>query len=207
MEEIIKLLLAVLVGGLIGSEREFRHGLGLRTLMLVCLGATMFTIYSRGFAQESGDPRRVAAAVVTGVGFLGAGVILREKGRIMGLTTAASIWVVAALGMGIGLGLYLFVAAATALVFAVLWGIPRLAALTNARKTYTYQATCVLDEAKYEALNALFSQAGLTLNDQTVAKQGDQMICIWQAHGSWEAHEAVMSRFLGDTAVIEFHIV
>ena len=69
MEEILKLLLAVLVGGLIGSEREFRHGLGLRTLMLVCLGSTLFTMYSDLFAWGEGDPRRIAAAVVSGVGF------------------------------------------------------------------------------------------------------------------------------------------
>lgn len=206
MEEIIKLLLAVLVGGLIGSEREFRHGLGLRTMMLVCLGATMFTIYSRLFAWGEGDPRRIAAAVVTGVGFLGAGVILREQGRILGLTTAASIWVVAALGMGIGLGMYPFVGIGTALIFIILWGVPRLMMLINPRKTFSYQATFVLDEAKYEALNALFDQAGLTINDQTFSKKGDQMACIWQAYGDVNAHEQVMEQFLHDPDVTEFHV-
>jgi len=207
MEEIIKLLLAVLVGGLIGSEREFRHGLGLRTMMLVCLGAAMFTIYSDRFAPGQGDPRRIAAAVVTGVGFLGAGVILREQGRILGLTTAASIWTVAALGMGIGLGMYFFVAIGTALIVVILWGVPRLAALANAPKTFTYQATCILDETKYEALSALFHQAGLTINSQTISKQDDQMLCIWQAYGDVNGHEEIMFHFLRDPAVIEFHVV
>ena len=204
MEEIFKLLLAVLVGGLIGSEREFRHGMGLRTLMLVCLGSTLFTMYSDLFAWGEGDPRRIAAAVVSGVGFLGAGVILREQGRILGLTTAASVWIVAALGMGIGIGMYVIVAAGTLLVFVILWGVPRLALLTKARTTLTYQATCLLDEQKYDELTGFFHTANLTINNQTVSKRGDQMICIWQVYGAPDNHEQVMQRFITDPAVIEF---
>jgi NADPH:quinone reductase-like Zn-dependent oxidoreductase len=72
-ETILKIILAVFVGGLIGAEREFRIGTGLSTMMLVCLGSTLFTIYSDNFAFGEGDPRRIATAVVTGVGFLAAG--------------------------------------------------------------------------------------------------------------------------------------
>jgi putative Mg2+ transporter-C (MgtC) family protein len=122
-EDILKLVAAVLVGGLIGFERQFRHGTGLRTMMLVCLGATMFTLYSDLFAFQEGDPRRIAAAVVTGVGFLGAGMILRYRGGVMGLTTAATVWLVAALGMGIGIDQYVLVGVATILVLIVLWGV------------------------------------------------------------------------------------
>ena len=132
---LFKLLLAAIVGALIGAEREVRTGFGLRTLMLICLGATLFTIYSDVFAFGEGDPRRIAAAVVTGVGFLGAGMILRHKGGVFGLTTAATVWLVAALGMGIGIGLYAIVAVATVLVLIVLWAIPLLQNLTNARQT------------------------------------------------------------------------
>ena len=153
MEDILlKLVLALLVGGLIGAEREIRVGQGLRTMMLICLGAAMFTVFSRIFAVGEGDPRRIAAAVVTGVGFLGAGMILRHQGAVVGITTAASIWLVAALGMGIGMGQYLMVGAATVLVLIVLWAIPRFQQLTNARRTYTYEAVCPLNEKKYEAL-------------------------------------------------------
>jgi len=131
---IIKLLLAVLVGALVGAEREFRTGLGLRTLTLICLGSTLFTIYSDFFAVGEGDPRRIAAAVVTGVGFLGAGMILRHRGGVFGLTTAATVWLVAALGMGIGIEQYSLVAVATVLVLIVLWVVPLLQRLTNARR-------------------------------------------------------------------------
>lgn len=206
MEEILKLLVAVLVGGLIGSEREFRHGMGLRTLILVCLGATMFTIYSDLFAWGEGDPRRIAAAVVSGVGFLGAGVILREHGRVLGLTTAASVWIVAALGMGIGIEMYGLVAVGTALVFVILWGIPRLAIVSKAQITLTYQATCLLDETKYEELTTLFHTAKLTVNSQTISKRGDQMICAWQVYGNPDSHDKVMQKFITDPTVIDFDV-
>jgi putative Mg2+ transporter-C (MgtC) family protein len=207
MEEIIMLLLAVWVGGLIGLEREFRHGMGLRTLMLVCLGATMFTIYSDHFAFGEGDPRRIAAAVVTGVGFLGAGVILREKGRILGLTTAASVWAVAALGMGIGMGMYAMVAVGTLLMIGILWGIPRLTLLSKARITRTYQATCSFDQEKHAELTALFHTAKLTVNKETISKHGDRMVCTWNVVGDPDSHKQVMQNFMTDPAVIEFDAV
>jgi putative Mg2+ transporter-C (MgtC) family protein len=99
--------------------------MGLRTMVLICLGAAMFTIFSEIFVGE-GDPRCIAATVVTGVGFLGAGIILRHRGSLFGLTTAATVWLVAALGMGIGMGKYAIVVAATVLVLVALWVIPAL---------------------------------------------------------------------------------
>ena len=94
-EVILQMILAVVVGAIIGSERQIRVGQGVRTLSLICLGATLFTIYSDIFTDESFDPTRIAASVVTGVGFLGAGMILRNRGAVVGLTTAASVWLVA----------------------------------------------------------------------------------------------------------------
>ena len=106
-EDIIKLLLAVLTGGLIGAEREFRDkAAGFRTIILICVGAALFTMFSLRLGGDK-DPVRIAASVVSGVGFLGAGAILRSDGRIVGLTTASTIWLAAALGMGIGGGQYL----------------------------------------------------------------------------------------------------
>ena len=105
------MLLAMLIGGLIGAEREFRDkAAGFRTIIFICVGSTMFTILSAkiGGAQ---DPSRIAASIVTGVGFIGAGAILQERERVIGLTTASTIWIAAALGMGIGavaIGLRLF---------------------------------------------------------------------------------------------------
>ena len=90
-EDILKILLAVIAGGLIGIEREFRDkAAGFRTLIFICTGACLFTILSAKLAPN--DSVRIAANIVTGVGFLGAGVILRDGGKVIGLTTAAMIW-------------------------------------------------------------------------------------------------------------------
>jgi putative Mg2+ transporter-C (MgtC) family protein len=112
--------MAVLIGGVIGAEREFRDkSAGFRTLIFICVGACLFTIGSIELGGP-GDPVRIAAQIVSGIGFLGAGAILRNGVKITGLTTAATIWLVAALGMAIGGGLYLLTGAA-AVVLVVLW--------------------------------------------------------------------------------------
>ena len=108
LNEIIRLLFAVFIGGLIGIERELHYkAAGFRTMMLICVGAALFTMFSIRIGGPS-DPARIAAQIVTGVGFIGAGVILHEKGEVRGITTAASIWAAAALGIGIGAGYLLF---------------------------------------------------------------------------------------------------
>jgi len=126
LEMILRLLLAAALGALIGYQRE-RAGktAGVRTHGLICLGAALFTVASiYGFGSAT-DPARVAAGVVAGIGFLGAGAIMhREGGLVAGLTTAATIWVVAGIGMVAGAGLYLVSAVATVLILAALF-IPR----------------------------------------------------------------------------------
>jgi len=122
LEMVLRLLLAAALGAIIGYQRE-RAGkqAGLRTHILISTGAALISLISiYGFGDAS-DPARVAAGVVVGVGFLGAGVILHRQGGIVaGLTTAATIWVVAGIGLAAGTGLYIVAAVATALVLGVL---------------------------------------------------------------------------------------
>src|SRR5215471_6163243 len=104
-----RLLWAALLGAAIGIERNIRkRPAGMRTGVCVCVGAALFTIVSAEFAKATGDPSttRIASNIVQGIGFLGAGVILRERGSVVGLTTAATIFVVAAIGMSAGAGFY-----------------------------------------------------------------------------------------------------
>lgn len=121
-----RLVLAVALGGLIGIEREtVGKPAGLRTHALVCLGAALYmliSVKSPDFfpGATTVDPGRIAAGVVTGIGFLGAGTIMRASGSVKGLTTAASIWTVAAIGLAVGVGYYLTAAVAAALALAVL---------------------------------------------------------------------------------------
>ena len=117
-ETIFQLLLAVALGALIGFERELKHRpAGLRTHMLVSLGAAIFAIISISFDIE---PSRVAAGIVAGIGFLGAGSIIAHKGHIRGITSAATLWVVAAIGLSIGVGQFMIAIISAVFVFAVL---------------------------------------------------------------------------------------
>jgi putative Mg2+ transporter-C (MgtC) family protein len=128
---LVRLALAVLLGGAIGFERELRdREAGLRTHMLVCLGSALFTIVSAyGFSEflVSGDPviradpTRIAAQIVTGIGFLGAGAIIRQGVSVRGLTTAATLWVAAAIGMAAGAGYYSGAIIATVVTLIALW--------------------------------------------------------------------------------------
>jgi len=120
---ILRLLLATALGAIIGYQRE-RAGkaAGLRTHILICVGAALFTIASLYGFGATADPARVAAGIVAGIGFLGAGAIIRTgEGIVAGLTTAATIWAVAGIGLAAGAGLYLASAVTTALILIVLF--------------------------------------------------------------------------------------
>src|SRR2546423_469828 len=135
LEAILRLVLAGIAGGLIGLEREIRgRQAGFRTNTLVCLGSCLVMIVSAQFALHawpthppgSGininvDPARIAYGVMTGIGFLGAGTIIKHRVGVLGLTTAAGMWCVAAIGLAIGFGMYVVGAFATAIVLLVLW--------------------------------------------------------------------------------------
>jgi putative Mg2+ transporter-C (MgtC) family protein len=122
----LRLLLAVVLGAAIGVEREFsRHPAGLRTLLLVSLGSCLFSSLGVALVPGNQDVTRIAAQVVTGIGFLGAGAILRQGSSVKGLTTAASIWVAAAIGMTCGFGLYVLALLATVVSIIALVAIGR----------------------------------------------------------------------------------
>lgn len=120
LEILIRLLLSAILGALIGYEREIYHkAAGLRTHMLVCVGSALITLVSiYGFVD--GDPARVASSIITGIGFLGAGAIIVGKGDVKGLTTAATLWMVAGLGLAVGSGFYWGGLMASALVILIL---------------------------------------------------------------------------------------
>jgi len=127
-ENVISIILAVVLGVVIGLEREIRgKAAGLRTNALICLGAAVFTIISEqmGGGREA-SPTRIAAQIVTGVGFLGAGAIIRGRGSIHGLTTAATIWMVASIGMACGAGFFLLAVTSTIIALIVLIGLTPL---------------------------------------------------------------------------------
>ncbi len=127
VEIIVRLLAAIVFGGIIGWERESRQRpAGLRTHMMVGLGAGSFTLMAVQMAGPTADPVRVVQGVVTGIGFLGAGSIIQSRGEVQGVTTAAGIWVVGAIGAACGLGSYSIAAVALAFAFIILTVLKRL---------------------------------------------------------------------------------
>jgi putative Mg2+ transporter-C (MgtC) family protein len=143
LDIVLRVVLAAALGGAIGLERELRdREAGLRTHLLVSVGAALFTMVSAyawtdwQFSQRNGlvfDPTRIAAQVVTGIGFLGAGAIIRQGLSVKGLTTAATLWVVAAIGMAAGVGYYEAALVTTALVLVSLWPLRIIAYRLSAR--------------------------------------------------------------------------
>lgn len=125
MVYLVPILVSTLAGGLIGIEREYRDkSAGFRTMILIAIGSTLFTIISQKLGMPEKESTRIAASIVTGIGFIGAGVVLRDGANIRGITTAASIWLVAALGMASGIGEFILVGAVTLLALIVLWALP-----------------------------------------------------------------------------------
>jgi putative Mg2+ transporter-C (MgtC) family protein len=154
-EGVVRLLLIVVLAGVVGLERELREQeAGLRTHMLVGVGATLFVITGNfawselEFGNDVGvvlDPSRVVAYVITGIGFLGAGTIIKHGINIKGLTTAASLWVVAAVGVAVGAGEYGLGVIATAIVLLSLWPVRKLADAVGIRASHMHRLELELE--------------------------------------------------------------
>jgi putative Mg2+ transporter-C (MgtC) family protein len=206
LPDIIKVLLAILVGGLIGLEREFRDkDAGFRTLIFICAGSTLFTIFSLRLSPV-GDAGRIAAQIVSGVGFLGAGVILREGGQIRGLTTASTVWLVAALGMGIGMGQFMFSVSATAIFLFVLFVFPiierRIARLSETR---TYHVTVEEDRSKLDHIHDYLIDNGLNIKRSKQGRRGRRILGMWETYGHSKKHDRVVDLMFKDPEIEEFH--
>jgi len=164
---IFRLLVAAILGGLIGLEREFKHrAAGLRTNMFICFGAAMFTLLSQRLAGIPSDAARIAAQIIPGIGFIGAGSILHTRGLTTGLTSAATLFVVASVGMAAGGGLYLTAIFATALVLLALFILGHLEETFNVKLLITsYEVTGgSVDEITHEVNRILEARHRLMQN-------------------------------------------
>jgi putative Mg2+ transporter-C (MgtC) family protein len=127
-EDLISIILATFLGAAVGLERELSgKSAGLRTNLLICLGAAIFTIISKRMIVTEGSTTRIAAQLVTGVGFLGAGALIQDRRGVHGLTTAATIWLVASIGMACGAGFHDLAVVSTLIAIIVLAGLLKLA--------------------------------------------------------------------------------
>ena len=125
---ILRLIVAVVLGGLIGLERdENNHAAGLRTHMIVCLGAALVMVVGESMHLQtgSGDIMRLGAQVISGIGFLGAGCIIADRGKVRGITTAAGLWTTACVGLAVGSGQFVLALVVVALMLIIMWALPR----------------------------------------------------------------------------------
>lgn len=204
-----RLLLSAVLGGLIGLEREFKHRpAGLRTNMFICFGAAMFTILSEELAGAfSGDHTRIAAQIIPGIGFIGAGSILHAKQGVTGLTTAATLFVVASIGMACGGGLYLDAIFATLLILLALLVLGWLERWMNLKPLYmNYTLISARPSEEMVAdVNKILENLGLTLNGIKLGKVGDRQKLVCMIDGTRIEHRELLEqlRLLPDVQSIE----
>lgn len=194
----VKLLLAALAGGLVGLERE-KHGrpAGLRTNLLVAVGSCVMMLVSEAFYTKYSifdaestlrlDPSRVAAQIVTGIGFIGAGVILKDGASVRGLTTAASLWAVAGLGMAFGMGFFSLGVIATLLVLVSLNFLKKLDPMIKKERFLSLAVTAVNREGLLEELQEIIAARKLLVSDivshvDLVANELFYQVVITQQH-------------------------
>ncbi|PMQ01204.1 MAG: magnesium transporter MgtC [Dictyoglomus sp. NZ13-RE01] len=182
LEIVLRLLLSVVLGGIIGWEREKEEKpAGLRTHMLVCLGSTLIMIVSAyGFpGRYPSDPGRIAAQVITGIGFIGAGTILRTGATIKGLTTAASIWTVAGIGLAVGVGLYFPAILTTLLVVATLILAVKLeVSLIGSHKPLSLR--CVIEDrpGSIGAIGSLLGSMNVDIKQIEISSEWDGKVIL-----------------------------
>src|SRR5580658_9955600 len=206
---VIKLALAVLIGGAIGAEREYRSkSAGFRTLTLICLGSTILTIFSV-IIGTPGNPDRIASNIATGIGFVGAGVIFKGDGsgsKVSGITTAAMIWVTAGLGMAIGAGYLLVSICAAAFILLVLLTFMLLEGwIDRINQIHVYKIVCQFENESLNRYEDLFKRHHLKFRRNSQRKSEENLITgEWVVQGSERNHRHCIHEVLRDQTVREF---
>jgi putative Mg2+ transporter-C (MgtC) family protein len=204
LEDIIRLVASLLIGGIIGVEREY-HGkaAGFRTMIMICVGSTLFTLVSGRI--DVGDSGRIAANIVNGIGFLGAGIIFRDDNRVKGLTTAATVWAVSALGMCLGSGHYDIALIGFIFIFASLLFLSSLAGkIQRINQIRDYRIVAPFQHKTLSQYEVLFEDCGLSPSRGQQQRIGIEMIGHWRVSGSQVNHEKCIEQLLNDPDVKEF---
>ena len=201
--DLYRLLIALGIGAIIGAEREYRSkSAGLRTMIMVSLSSCLFTILSVKIGLDSHD--RIAANILTGLGFVGAGVIFKDENRISGITTATTIWMTAALGMAAGAGYELLSLFATFIVLIVLIFLiyvqELIEALSQAR---TYRIICPYQQKTLEQYEALFKTYNMKVVRSVQHKTEHRMSGRWILIDSAENHKKLTTYLLNDSNIQE----
>jgi putative Mg2+ transporter-C (MgtC) family protein len=207
---LIRIGLAVLAGAVIGFEREYRDkSAGLRTMILIAVGSALFAITSEVVGDPIKDQARISAAVVTGVGFLGAGVIIKEGLHIRGLTTAASIWLVASLGLAMGHGEFDLAGAITFGIVILHFILPPIERLVDSWHDFTkFIVTINNTDAAEEKALAVFKKADVHVVRVTRSKEQPKLRTLHvQVKTNKAKHDRLDKILAGDKGVIAFSVM
>ncbi|HKV06049.1 MAG TPA: MgtC/SapB family protein [Candidatus Acidoferrales bacterium] len=193
-----RLLLAAMLGGIVGLERELSHKpAGIRTNMLICLGAALFTVVSYEMAASvGGDHTRIAAQIIPGIGFIGAGVVIRERGTVVGITSAATIFVVASIGMAIGSGLNVTG------VFVALLLLAALVVIGNLEQRFglhlqlvNFRVTAGAGSGVVERIREIVDQMGIQTRSWTTHRTDDGLVVEFEGEVTVPQERDLMTRF------------
>lgn len=196
---LVRLALAAFLGGIIGLERELKHKpAGLRTNMFICFGSAMFTILSNELAGQwgVGDHTRIAAQIIPGIGFIGAGSILHDKGGVSGITTAATLFVVASIGMAAGGGLYLEAIFATMLIYLALHLLGLLERQLNLkplRMNYMIVSDKTADDLVAE-VNSILENQGKEMQAMRLSRSGEKEKLLFRIDATRHEHKQLVER-------------
>jgi len=198
---VLRLLLAAALGGVVGLERELRRKpAGLRTNMFICMGSALFTLLSSEIAQRFGDPSptRIVSNLIPGIGFIGAGAIIRERGSVVGLTTAATVFVVASVGMAVGAGLYMTSVFAGILILVALsllgWVEDRFSLKT---RLMTFRVTTPHMEEVMARIHQLLAEMKVPVQHLQVLRAGQEFVMEFDADVSHTQQHQIIGKLSG----------
>ncbi|ASW74438.1 magnesium transporter MgtC [Chryseobacterium piperi] len=205
IDDIFPILFSIFVGGIVGIEREYQlKSAGLRTMILVTLGSCIFTMLSLSIGGE-GSPDRIAANIITGIGFVGAGVIFKEESRVSGLTTAVTIWICAALGMTIGAGYYKEAVVGSIAVFLLLILFNNIQSIIDKISIrYMYQITLPYGSNVIDEYESLIKEYHLKPCRWKEMRSGERYTIIWSVQGAAKNHKKCMKALFNDKVIEEF---
>jgi putative Mg2+ transporter-C (MgtC) family protein len=204
-ELIIRFALAILWGGIIGSERQYRSkSAGFRTMIMISLGACFFTIISKLIGGDiNGD--RIASNIVSGIGFIGAGVIFKGDNRVNGITTAATIWVVAAVGMGIGAGHYFASACSSVLMILILAILPYVEKfIDELNQLKVYSISTAYKKDSLDKIESLFKELNVKFRIISMHKTANQVDFEWEIQAHKTKHEELSAILMNNELILEF---
>ncbi len=204
MEIAVRLLISFGIGAAIGLEREYRSkAAGLRTMIMICLGSTIFTEISINLGGA--NPDRIAASIVSGVGFLGAGVIFKDGLTVTGITTATTIWISAALGMAVGAGEYFIAIVGSGVVLIVLTALEKMQSFVErSHQSRTYRIIFKPEGDAADLLEKSMKEHGLGFKKRRDYKEEYSMVLVYEIVGTEKSLEQFNQLLKTDARVISF---